>query len=112
MRHQSDCRAGLHIVLGCGFEQLECCGSHHLDSHIRKAMSARNTEEEDQDSDYTYLGQDSEDQDDKRNKEEDEDKESGDENGSALDTDTSLLGGDDLFAGLILFSLIPIYCIH
>ncbi len=59
----------MHIVCGCGFEQLERFGSHHLDSHIRKAMSARNTEEEDQDSDYTYLVQDSEDQDDKRNKE-------------------------------------------
>jgi hypothetical protein len=36
MRHQSDCRAGLRIVSGNGIEQLERCGSHHLDSHIRK----------------------------------------------------------------------------
>jgi hypothetical protein len=29
MRHQSDCRAGLCIVSGNGFEQLKRCGSHH-----------------------------------------------------------------------------------
>jgi hypothetical protein len=34
----------LSIVRGNGFEQLERCGSHHLDSHIRKAMSASDTE--------------------------------------------------------------------
>ncbi len=36
MCHQTDCRAGLPIVRGNGFEQLEHCGFHHLDSHIRK----------------------------------------------------------------------------
>ncbi len=41
--YKFDCRAGLRIVCGNRFEQLECCGSHHLDSHIRKAMSARDT---------------------------------------------------------------------
>ncbi len=34
-----------------------------------------------------------------------------DENGSASDTDASLLGGNYLFAGLIFYSLIPISCI-
>ncbi len=63
----SDCRAGLRIVRGIGFEQLERCGSHHLDSHIRKAMSARDTEEEDQDSDYSDLVKDSEEEDDECN---------------------------------------------
>ncbi len=65
MCHQSDCRAGLRIMR-------ERCGSHHLDSHIRKAMSACDTEEEDQDSDYPDSVQDSEDEDDVRNKEEDD----------------------------------------
>jgi hypothetical protein len=85
MRHQSDCKAGLRIVRGNGFEQLEHCGSHHLDSHVSKAISARNTEEEDQFSDYPDLVQDSEDMDDECNKEEEEeeDKESEDENCSA-----------------------------
>ncbi len=73
MRHQSDWRAGLHIVRGNGFEQLERCWSHHLDRHIRKAMSALNTEEEDQDSDYPDLVQDSEDEGDEC-KEEEENK--------------------------------------
>jgi hypothetical protein len=112
MRHQSNCRAGLRVVRGNGFEQLERCGSHHLDSHIRKAMSARDTEEEDQDSDYSDLVQDSEDEDAEFNKEEEdegEDEESEDENDSASDTDASLLGGNLLFAGLILYSLIPIF---
>ncbi len=53
---------------GNGFEQLERCGSHNLDSHIRKAMSARDTEEEDQDSDYPNIVQDSEDEGDECNK--------------------------------------------
>jgi hypothetical protein len=56
--------------------------------------------------------QDSEDEDDECNKEEEEEEEveeSEDENGSASDTDASLLGGKLLFAGLILYSLIPIY---
>ncbi len=85
MRHQSDSRAGLRIVRGNGFEQLERCGSHHLDSHICKAMSAHYTEEEDQDSDYPDLVQDSEDKDDECNAEgeEGEVEESEDENGSA-----------------------------
>ncbi len=86
MRHQSNCRAGLLIVRGNGFEQLERCGSHHLDSHICKAMSARDTEEENQDSHYPDLVQDSEDEGDKCNKEE-EDEESEDENCSASDMD-------------------------
>ncbi len=75
-------------------------------------MSAHDTEEEDQDSDYSDLVQDSEDEDDECNKEEEEegkDQESEDENGSASDFDASLLGGNLLFAGLILYSLIPIY---
>ncbi len=71
MRHQSNCRAGLRIVHGNGFEQLERCRSHHLDSHIHKAMSAQDTKEEDQDSDYPDLVQDLEDGDDECNKEED-----------------------------------------
>ncbi len=53
---------------------------------IRKAMSARNTKEEDQDSDYSDVVQDSEDEDYKCNKEEDdegEDKQSEEENCSA-----------------------------
>jgi hypothetical protein len=115
MRHHSDCRAGLCFVRGNGFEQLERCGSHHVDSHIRKAIYARDTDGGDQDSDYPYLVQDSEDEDDECNKEEEEegeDEESEDENGSASDTDASLLGGNLLFAGLILYSLIPIYSIH
>jgi hypothetical protein len=114
MRHQSNCRAGLCIVRGNGFEQLERCGSHHLDSHIRKAMSARDTEEDAQDSDYPDLVQDSEDEDDECNKEEGEgeDEESEDENGSASDMDASLLGDNLLFAGLMLYSLILIYSIH
>ncbi len=94
MCHQSDCRAGLHIVRGIGFEQLERCGSHHLDSPIRKAMSTRDTEEEDQDSDYSYFVQDSEDEDDEYDKveedelaDEGEDEESEDENDSASYTD-------------------------
>jgi hypothetical protein len=94
MRHQSDCRADLRVVHGNGFEQLEHCRSHHLDSHSRKAMSASDTEE-DQDSDYPDLVHDSEDEDDKcKEQEEDEgeDEESEDDNGSALVTDTSLLG--------------------
>jgi hypothetical protein len=37
--------------------QLERCGSHHLDSHIRKAMRTRDTKEEDQDSDFPDLVQ-------------------------------------------------------
>ncbi len=41
-----------------------------------------------------------------------EDEESEDKNGSALDMDTSLLGDNYLFAGLILYSSILIYCIH
>ncbi len=56
--------------------------------------------------------QDSEDEDDKCNKEEEEegdDEESEDKNGSASDTDTSLFGGNLLFACFILYSLIPIY---
>ncbi len=55
---------------------------------------------------------DSEDEGDECNKEEEdegEDKEPGDENGSALDTDTSLLVGNYLFAGLMLYSLILIF---
>jgi hypothetical protein len=54
---------------------------------------------------------DSEDEDDECNKEEEEEgegEESEDENGSASDTDASLLSGNLLFAGLILYSLIPI----
>ncbi len=74
MCHQSDCRASLRIVRGNGFEQLERCGSQHLDSHIRKAMSGSDTEVGDQDSDYPNLVQDSEDEDDERNKEEEEDE--------------------------------------
>ncbi len=35
-----------------------------------------------------------------------------DVNGSAPDTNASLLVGNYLFAGLILYSLILIYCIH
>ncbi len=82
---------------------------------IRKAMRARNTKEEDQDSDYSDLVKDSEDEDYKCNKEEDdegEDKQSEEENCSASDTNATLLGGYFLFAGSILYSLIPIYCIH
>jgi hypothetical protein len=37
MRHRKDCRAGLLIVSGDGFEQLERCDFHDLDSHIRQA---------------------------------------------------------------------------
>jgi hypothetical protein len=33
----------LRIVHDNGFEQLERCGSHHLDSHIRIVMSAHDT---------------------------------------------------------------------
>ncbi len=114
MCHQSDCRAGLPIVRGNGFEQLEHCGFHHLDSHVRKAMSAHNTKEEDQDSmsDYSDLEQDSQDEDDKCNKEEEdegEDEESEDENDSASNTEASLLGGNLLVAGLIFYSLIPLF---
>ncbi len=75
MLHPSDCRAGLSMVRGNGFEQLERCGSHHLDSHIRKAMSASDTEVEDQDSDYPDLVQDSEDEDDECYKEEEDEGE-------------------------------------
>ncbi len=96
-------QAGLRILCGNDFEQLERCGSHHLDSHIRKAVSARETEEEDQDSGISAC---------RYGEEEGEDEESGNENGSASDTDASLLGGNLLFAGLILYSLIPIYSIH
>ncbi len=56
--------------------------------------------------------QDSEDEDDECNKEEEdegEEEEWEDENDSASDTDASLFGGNLLFAGLILYSLIPIY---
>jgi hypothetical protein len=59
--------------------------------------------------------QDSEDGDDECNQEEDdegEDEESEDENGSASDADASLLRGNYLFSGFILYSLIKIYCIH
>jgi hypothetical protein len=66
-----------------------------------------------------HLVQDSEDEDDECNEEEDEgeDEELKDENSSASDTDSSLLGGNSLFAGLIfvfidsnlLYSLISIY---
>jgi hypothetical protein len=42
-----------------------------LDIHIRKTMSASNTEE-DEDSDYSDLVQDSEDEDDECNKEEED----------------------------------------
>ncbi len=86
-----------------------------LNIYIRKAMSACNTEEEDQDSDYPDLVLDSENEDDERNKEEGdkgEAKEFEDENGSASYKDASLLSGNCLFTGLILYSLIPIYCIH
>ncbi len=58
----------------------------------------------DQDLHYPDLVQDSEDEDDKCNEEEEDegdDKKSDDENGSASDMDS-----------LILYSLIPIYCIH
>jgi hypothetical protein len=78
-------------------------------------MSARDTEEEDRDSDYPDLVHNSEDQDDECNMEEEdggEDKESEDENCSASGTDASLLDGKHLFSGLILYSLIPIYCPH
>jgi hypothetical protein len=75
MRHQSDCREDLRIVRGNCLEQLERCWPHHLDSHIRKAMSARDTEEEDQDSDYPDLVQDSKDEDDECNKEEEDEGE-------------------------------------
>ncbi len=90
MRHQSDCRAGLLIVRGNGFERLERCRSHHLDSHIRKAMSASDTEEEDQDSDYPDLVQDSEDEDDECNKEEEDE-------------------GEDFIDSSLSYSFIPTY---
>ncbi len=58
--------------------------------------------------------QDSEDEDDEFHKKEDEgeDEVSEDENGSASDWDASPLGSNQLFTGLNLYSLIPIYCIH
>jgi hypothetical protein len=37
MHYQTDCTAGLHIVIGNGFEQLKRFCSHDLDSHIRQA---------------------------------------------------------------------------
>ncbi len=82
MRHQSDCRAGNRIVHGNGFEQIEHCWSHNLDSRIRISMNAHNTEEEDQDSYFTHLVQNAEDKDDECNEgegDEGEDEKSEDE---------------------------------
>jgi hypothetical protein len=100
MRHRTDCTAGLRIVSGNGLEQLERCSSHDLDSHIRQAaMSVQELDEEDEDSDYPDLERETEDEDEECNedeaKEEEEEEEKGeDSDGSALDTDASLLGGN------------------
>jgi hypothetical protein len=63
-------------LCGNGFEQLEHCGSHHLDSHVRCALSARDTEEEDDDSDYPDLVPDDSDNEDEQSKEEEEEEDS------------------------------------
>ncbi len=56
MLHLTYCTAGLLIVSGNGFKQLESCCSHDLDSHIRQAaMSVHKIDEEDEDSDHPYL---------------------------------------------------------
>jgi hypothetical protein len=40
MRHVSRCFAGIGLVTGHGFEQLERCSHHDKDSHVRRLMSA------------------------------------------------------------------------
>jgi hypothetical protein len=55
MHHQSDCTAGLLIVIGKAFKHLEHWGSHHLDSHVCHIMSAHDTKEEDEDSDMILM---------------------------------------------------------
>jgi hypothetical protein len=92
--HQSDCRTGLHILRGNGFEQLERCGSYHLDSHVHRAMRTRDTEEDDDDLDYPNLGPDDSYNEDEQSKEEEEEKEEKSDSGTVSDTDTGLLGGN------------------
>ena len=98
MLHLSGCRAGLRIVRCNGFEQLERCGSHHLDSHVSHAMSARNIDEEDQDSNFPDLVPDGSDDEEERPEKEDEEKEEEEEeefdSGTASGTDAGLLGGN------------------
>jgi hypothetical protein len=60
MHHRTDCKAGVRIVSGSGFKQLERCDSHGLDCHIRKAISADDSDDEDGDSNYPDLVDDSE----------------------------------------------------
>ena len=70
MLHLSGCRAGLRIVRCDGFEQLERCGSHNLDSHVSRATS----DEEDQDSDFPDLNPDGSDDEEEQSEQEDEEK--------------------------------------
>ena len=87
MLHLSGCRAGLRIVRCDGFEQLERCGSHNLDSHVSRATS----DEEDQDSDFPDLVPDGSDDEEEQSEKEDEEKEEEEEeefnSGSASGTD-------------------------
>ncbi len=74
MRHVLGCFAGIRLVTGHGFEQLERCGHHDKDSHVRRLMSARK-------SFFPSCETDDEDDDDSEDEcpEEDEDSEQEDE---------------------------------
>ncbi len=96
--------------------QLERCGSHHLDSHIRQATSACDIEEEAEDSDFPDLVEDSDEDEecneDEEKEEEGEEAESGNGDDPASDTDASLFGdncSDCFLLMLILHALNPIY---
>ena len=106
MLHLSGCRAGLRIVRCDGFEQLERCGSHNLDSHVSRATS----DEEDQDSDFSdlVLVPDGSDDEEEQSEKEDEAKEEEEEeedfdSGSASGTDA-----DYFWLTIFLHALISI----
>ncbi len=109
--------AGLRIVCGNGFEQLERCCSHDLDSHIRQsATSVHDIDEEDEDSDYPYLESETDDEDEgckeEEAKEEEDEEEGEGSDSSASGTDASLLGvnsTDSFQSCLSLLAFIPIY---
>jgi hypothetical protein len=112
MRHVSECFAGIRLVTGHGFEQLERCGHHDKDCHVRRRMSARKsffpgseTEEEDDD--------DSEDEDseleDEGPQELDPDDDDEEEEDMASDPEVaSILGGNSLplFWFICLYAMI------
>ena len=96
----------LRIVRCNGFEQLERCGSHNLDSQVKRAMS----DDENQHSDFPDLVPDASDDEEEQSEKEDEVKEEEEEEefdlGTASGTDASLLGR---YLIVFLHALILIY---